>query len=96
MTRNRKFARQSLETLEDRCTPAAVLTVGHNLWITGTDAADTITLSNTTVGNVPSVQVVEQSGTGAVKTETFAKSALTGGYVFFYGYAGDDRIKNRK
>ena len=87
--------RLSLETLEDRCTPAAIVTIGHNLWITGTDAADTVTVSNTTVGTTPSVQVTEQSGTGAVKTTTFAKSALPGGYVFFFGYAGEDRFTNR-
>ena len=93
-SKNRNSARLSLETLETRYTPTTVLTLGHSLWITGTNAADTVNVHNTTIGGVNYVEVTEQAGTGPVTTTKFKMSQLTGGNVFFYGYKGDDHFTN--
>lgn len=93
-SRSRRVAKPSLETLELRCTPATVMTVGHSLWITGTDGADTVSVSNQTINQVNYIQVTEQVGAGAIKSSLFKMSALTGGNVFFFGHKGDDHFTN--
>ena len=92
--RTRISARLAIETLEARCTPAVVLTIGHNLWITGTDAADAVTVRDTMVGVVRSVEVTEKSGSALAKTTTVPMSSLTGGHVFILASKGDDRFTN--
>jgi Ca2+-binding RTX toxin-like protein len=77
----------SLETLEDRLTPAGPPTTYFgDLYVPGTDNGETITVDYNAAGNY----VVK---VGA-KTYTINASAVWGGDVFLYGYKGDDTLRN--
>src|SRR4051812_26401633 len=88
MGRQNPTARLSLEDLETRLTPTASMTVGKSLWVAGTNGDDTAVVRNSATPGY--IEVVDNG-----KTTSFKASALTGGYLYFYGYKGDDRLTNQ-
>jgi hypothetical protein len=75
--------RLGLTTLEAREVPAAYLS-GGSLVIDGTSGPDTVTVTETT-GFIACVQVVQNGS-----TQTFLRSSITTGQLYFRGYAGND------
>jgi Ca2+-binding RTX toxin-like protein len=87
MKQSNRSARVKLEALEDRLTPATI--VSGDLVIVGNNSFNTVFVEYEVVGGVGYYNVTESGD-----TQSFAASSVWGGDVYFYGYGGNDYFRN--
>jgi Ca2+-binding RTX toxin-like protein len=78
----------SLETLEERLNLSSYIYQG-DLYVVGTNAADTVEVRYETYGSVGYYKVTENGA-----DRWYFASQVTGGDIGFYGYGGDDYVNN--